>query len=623
MSCDCNNLLLVGAVTPSDGQSGTTLTASVSATGKYTRTFHWTMNKTVTPHLINLFQGDTGIAQYTIQTTKDSGTLSSYITGEVCVNNGGAVSTENLTIKVSVTMPPSSTVIASTNVSVSSQPVIDPGVTACYGYTINIPNIVPGATYKVTADVTITNHSGHLDTPFGPSPSNTTNFSGTPTLINDTLTVNDTNGNSFLFTTGGSNSYTMQYTCSDEGSHTNTATATLQDGTVLPPSSATVIVKCFALGIAKTANTFFTRTYVWTISKFADNPVPLVLAADQQFLVNYFINVNATFTDSNFSVTGTITLTNTAPIPATINSITDLIPGGTAVISDDVVYPFDLPAYNGTITFNYSVLNLTGVTPVTMLTNTATATLQNYFYNFDGTRIEKAGTTDFIATAIADFNNAKIAKVNESIIVMDSIAGNFGMVTYGIDTLPKTFTYQRIIGPFGTCGNYTVNNEAYFVIPPTTTPNPGDISSWTIDVSVPCNGCTLTIGYWKTHAGFGPQPDMVTPLLPIWLGIAGGQKSIQVTTASQAVTILNFQDQASNGIAKLYAQLLAAKLNKANGADATAVASTISAADTFLATHGIADWNSLNKVQKNQVLSWATTLDNYNNGLIGPGHCSF
>ena len=32
---------------------------------------------------------------------------------------------------------------------------------------------------------------------------------------------------------------------------------------------------------------------------------------------------------------------------------------------------------------------------------------------------------------------------------------------------------------------------------------------------------TRTIGYWKTHAGFGPQEDVVTPLLPIYLGNAG------------------------------------------------------------------------------------------------------
>lgn len=358
------------------------------------------MNKMVIPQVKNLFQGDTGIAQYTIQTTKNSGILNAFISGEVCVTNGGAVSTENLAITVSVTMPPSSTVIASANVNVTSQPIIGPGETACYGYSVSIPSIVQGATYKITADVTITNHSGHIGTPFGPSPSKTTNLPVTPTPVNNSLTVNDTNGKTFTFTTGGSASYIIQYECTDAGSHTNTATATLQDGTVLPPSSSTVTVNCFTLGISKTANTFFTRTYTWFIDKSADNPVPLVLAVDQQYLVNYFVNVNATFTDSDFSVTGTITVTNTAPIPATINSITDLIPGGTVIVSDDVVFPFELPAYTGTLTFNYSALNLTGVTPVTKITNTATATLQNYFYNFDGTRIEKARTTNFVATSM-------------------------------------------------------------------------------------------------------------------------------------------------------------------------------------------------------------------------------
>ncbi|WP_010246530.1 hypothetical protein [Acetivibrio cellulolyticus] len=30
----------------------------------------------------------------------------------------------------------------------------------------------------------------------------------------------------------------------------------------------------------------------------------------------------------------------------------------------------------------------------------------------------------------------------------------------------------------------------------------------------------------------------------------------------------------------------------------------------------------MSRAQRNQVNSWAATLDNYNNGLIGPGHCS-
>jgi hypothetical protein len=80
--------------------------------------------------------------------------------------------------------------------------------------------------------------------------------------------------------------------------------------------------------------------------------------------------------------------------------------------------------------------------------------------------------------------------------------------------------------------------------------------------------------------------------------------------------------EASNGVNKLYAQLLTAKLNINKGADGSSVASTITSADAFLATHNSLDWKNLTKSQQQQVLGWVTTLDNYNNGLIGPGHCS-
>jgi roadblock/LC7 domain-containing protein len=139
-----------------------------------------------------------------------------------------------------------------------------------------------------------------------------------------------------------------------------------------------------------------------------------------------------------------------------------------------------------------------------------------------------------------------------------------------------------------------------------------------------CPGaCTRTIGYWKTHAGFhGNNADRVTPLLPIWLGTPAGVRSVQVISAPQAVNLLSMSGDASNGINKLYAQLLGTKLNIASGADGSAVAATIAAADAFLATKNAADWGSLTKAQKQTVLGWMTTLDNYNSGLIGPGHCS-
>lgn len=139
----------------------------------------------------------------------------------------------------------------------------------------------------------------------------------------------------------------------------------------------------------------------------------------------------------------------------------------------------------------------------------------------------------------------------------------------------------------------------------------------------PPAGCSYTIGYWKTHAGFtGNNADVVSQYLPISLGTSGGAKSLVVTDAASAVHVLSMgTGSPSNGIVKLYAQLLAAKLNIASGANGSAVAATIAAADAFLAANNVASWTSLSGAQKGMVNGWMSTLDSYNNGLIGPGHC--
>lgn len=136
-------------------------------------------------------------------------------------------------------------------------------------------------------------------------------------------------------------------------------------------------------------------------------------------------------------------------------------------------------------------------------------------------------------------------------------------------------------------------------------------------------GCTRTIGYYKTHAGFGPQEDVVTDLLPVTLGDDGDDKSLEVTSAAMAVDVLKMNTYGShrNGITKLYAQLLAAKFNIINGASDGDVADLIEDADEFLATHDHTDWRSLNMTERGLVKLWQEMFDSYNNGEIGPGHC--
>ena len=141
-------------------------------------------------------------------------------------------------------------------------------------------------------------------------------------------------------------------------------------------------------------------------------------------------------------------------------------------------------------------------------------------------------------------------------------------------------------------------------------------------VATPETGYTYTIGYWKNHAGFTKQADMVSRHLPLLLGAADGLRTMVIDTPMKAVAVLSMKTfgDPSNGITKLYAQLLAARLSIAGGAGGASVAAEIAAADAFLAAHAWQDWLGLSADAKAMVLAWVAKLDAYNNGIIGPGH---
>ncbi|MEW6050273.1 MAG: SdrD B-like domain-containing protein [Candidatus Zixiibacteriota bacterium] len=142
-------------------------------------------------------------------------------------------------------------------------------------------------------------------------------------------------------------------------------------------------------------------------------------------------------------------------------------------------------------------------------------------------------------------------------------------------------------------------------------------------IIIPDSGCTHTVCYWKNRTGFGCQPDSVTPLLPITLGSDGGAKSVVVSDSQIAFDILSLTYYGKcNGIAMLYAQLLAAKLNFASGADPSAVTEVVADADAFLADHDYLDWSILGEDERQLVLGWQCQLGKYNQGEIGPGQCA-
>ncbi len=131
----------------------------------------------------------------------------------------------------------------------------------------------------------------------------------------------------------------------------------------------------------------------------------------------------------------------------------------------------------------------------------------------------------------------------------------------------------------------------------------------------PSGGCTLTPGYWKTHSQYGPAPYNDT-----WAII--GENTTFFLSGQSYFDVLN-TSPAGNAYYILSFQYIAAQLNFLNGADPTDAQDAFDQATTLFNTYTPAQIGALkgSNATRQLFISLGTTLDNYNNGLIGPGHC--
>jgi hypothetical protein len=372
-------------------------------------------------------------------------------------------------------------------------------------------------------------------------------------------------------------------------------------------ASASVTVTCYDLTVTKDAATGFTRTYQWTIDKSSTDPADLTLKPGESFLYHYSVTVDVTgHTDSAFGANGNIHVHNPAPMAATLNSVSDVITGGiTADVTCGVTFPYTLAA-GGTLNCTYSA----DLPDDSIRTNTATATLQNYDYDFADPPAA-SGTTDFEGTASVDPSKATITEVDECIDVTDTYAGALGTVCIG-DALPKTFTYTRTIQPTANdCAGLVIDNTAAFETNDTHATGDDD---WEVTVTVPCEtGCTLTQGYWKTHSSYGPAKKSD----PTW-DLVGGPDAPFFLSGKTWYQVF-WTPPKGNAYYILAHQYEAAKLNILGGASSTAdVDAAIAWAETFFSTYTPDNWP---KGLKNQIVTNAGVLGSYNEGLTGPGHC--
>ncbi len=213
--------------------AGTTVVlATLSSSGHLTSTFSWTVQKSADPGSQLAAVGGSGSVKYTIDATKSAhGTQAAFLSGNVCVGNAGLVPTQGLAIAAALTWPPSSAVLSTVAVDVSSRPVLGALSHHCYPYTIHVPAgaIVPSGAYKLVAHVTILNELGHVGSLAGPSPAATRSLPKTASVIDGQVTVNDTNGQNFTFAATGTRTYNQSFPCPTAAgahiiTHDNTAT---------------------------------------------------------------------------------------------------------------------------------------------------------------------------------------------------------------------------------------------------------------------------------------------------------------------------------------------------------------------------------------------------------------
>ena len=200
-------------------------------------------------------------------------------------------------------------------------------------------------------------------------------------------------------------------------------------------------------------------------------------------------------------------------------------------------------------------------------------------------------------------------------------------VNEDVASLPSTVVFDHV-----DIYHYTGSGVLYGGTNPTTSSSStsgdlvfGNDNAWTVvfvNVNAPSTGCTLTLGYWKTHNdSFGGG----APTDPTWALLPGGLAENTIFFLSgQTWFEVFWTAPAGNAYYQLAQQYMAAKLNILAGATAPAnVLAAITDAETLFGTYTPAQIGALsgNNALRKQFITDAGVLGSYNEGTIGPGHC--
>jgi hypothetical protein len=210
------------------------------------------------------------------------------------------------------------------------------------------------------------------------------------------------------------------------------------------------------LTVSKTAVTSYTREHFWDIDKSVDtdfgyehNELPKIwLYTDGSGDETATWTVDVTYEgyeDSDFNVSGQVTIENTGSLDAVITSVDDVLGGAPIVVDFGVAFPYILPV-GGTLTGTYSE--------------------DGYVEGFNEVTVTTERDSYFADAAIVW--GGPTTEINETVSIKD-LSDLFGEVDLGTATAPNDaqFTYTKDFGwaDYGNdnCGDFIYDNTATIV----------------------------------------------------------------------------------------------------------------------------------------------------------------
>ena len=357
----------------------------------------------------------------------------------------------------------------------------------------------------------------------------------------------------------------------------------------------------------KSVTTSDTITYTWDIVKTEiANTREITLSPTETYKVKYEVTVTPHSSEA-VNVHGVITFINSLTIPLTVTGVTDqIVPTATNSNQNSISATVEQCSLNGElVTFDIIMQ------PDDTLTCPYHADLSNTQYDTNTLTVHLIGAEELRSKPVT----FQASNVDDCVTVTDSLYPSLGGSTCEV---AKTFNSGDIyLGPYNICKDYPVVNTATYTTDDTKTQKS---STWRITVHVPCLGCTLTQGYWKTHSKYGPAK----PADPTWNLIGGGKGPDTVFFSPKNkqtwITVFNTPVKGDPYYQLAY-QYMAARLNILKGAFAPkTVTDALSTAEGIFTTYGPGQIPSNKKAQ---VTNLASLLDRYNNGGTAgwPPHC--